>query len=288
MRSVGRALQRGLRWFVVDQPCRFYLAGEVNGGLPAWVFFLAWAVVVALGGVCGSVRAAVTSAPAVDGFLDGAFVGLLVVLGWLGLVLVVLLVLWCRGRSPAEVLNGTAGRTATADRNPVARRSSRHARAAADVRWRRPGDPVITWSWVAALVAVGVVALGWSAYLTSHAGRIAAGLRTVDAVVDRWNGEVTDGRQVLEVHLTVDGTQYTGLVAVPRGTDGSWPATGDPVSVEYPVGAPDDITLPGREASAQAWARRVRLGGLGALAAALCCVVALARTRSGRRAVRSR
>lgn len=185
MRALRRlGAVRGLpRWLLVDLPCRFYLSAEDRGSRPVWVYFVGWLVVVAGCTLGGGAIGAGQGGSFVDGLFVGARFGLLAVLAWIGYAVLVLLVLWFRGRSPAAVLNRHLA-APSADT-----RAGRHARESTDVPWRQAGDHLVS-SGGLVLLACAVAVTGLVA-LWSH--QAAVDQDTARTIADRAAASAAEG-----------------------------------------------------------------------------------------------
>lgn len=249
MRGVA-SIQRFVRWLFVVLPCRFHLSAEDRGSRPVWVYSAGWVVVGLVAAAAGAGVALVRGDALLDGLLVGAQLGLLLVLAWVTYAVAFLLVLWFRCVSPASVLNvstpvggGPSGR-------------SRHGRAAADVGWRRPGEPFVTRGWLAGCLVLGLAALAFSWWTGGRFERVVP----ATASVVQWNGDAGAGRQWMELSYPAGGRTETTVLAVGTADGGTMPQPGSAVDVEYHADSPGEAELRGstvtRSQAVPTWAER--------------------------------
>jgi hypothetical protein len=217
-------LGAGLRWLLLVAPCRFYLAGEENGGRVVRGFLLAMlAAAVACGGV-GVLVAVGRDADVADWFATGLLVGLTAVTAWAVYALVVLAVLWLVGRPPDAVVSGDTTKSRYTGRRG----------APGSVTWRRRGrDPLVPGSLVAffALITalIGVDAL----WMRQSEEPFTAAKSVTDARVLRYDdGMFGFGERTLVVRFTAAGRTVTAEVAA-EDVVGEVPEPGGELAVEY-------------------------------------------------------
>lgn len=240
-------MRRLLRRIFLVGPCRLYQLGESTGGSVPFVFVLGlFAFAAALGGLFALI-AAVTGASAEEYFFTGAIAGLFTVTAWAAYSLLVLVVLWLRGTSPAsyvELPASTGKRAATTSEDP---------------NWRRRGAPLVPGSVVAffALMAAIFFADG---YFSAGQGAFEAPLATATATVLRYDdGPGGFGNRLLEVRFTADGREITTKIrAKDRVEESGIPDPGGTQQVEYVLTNPTKARPAGATRSKKSDARTSR------------------------------
>lgn len=237
-----------VRWLLVTQPCRFYLACEDAGVVP-WRYLGVAGGISALGAALGAGWARLADADSADAVALGIVAGP-AILGCLGLQsLLVMIVLWIRGTGPDEVLDrGAMSARGARGTGP----SGRHADPPGRIPWRRAGrDPLVPWPLVAffALVsAVAVLDVGW----IHHRERAYSGPRQVTtAFIDSYDdGRFGLGRRRLHIIFEVEGRLVRASVRA-EDIDGVVPQPGRSTSVEYLVADPLRVRPEGTSRRAQ-------------------------------------
>ncbi|GAB2563720.1 hypothetical protein [Kribbella endophytica] len=220
-------MRRLLRRIFLVGPCRLYQLGESTGGSVPFVFvFALFGFAAALGGIFALI-AVFTGASTEDYFFTGAITGLLTVTAWAAYSLLVIVVLWARGISPATYVTLPAS-------------TGKHAATISDdPTWRRRGDPLIPagLSGFFALLAAAFFAIG---YFNADQGPFEAPLATAPAQILRYDdGPAGFGDRYLEVRFTANGQEITTKIkAEDRVEESRVPAPGGTQQVEYVVTNP--------------------------------------------------
>jgi hypothetical protein len=144
-------MRRVLSWMFVRGPAAFYEFAEGNQGSTLFMLVTlgALAVTGGLGAGVGALVGVLTGAVIGDAVFVGAMIGIGLLFAWLIWSLILVAILWVRGRAPVEVVAG----------KPSAGRHS-----APMMGWRRPGDPLVPGSLVAFLALMTAAAAGGSLY----------------------------------------------------------------------------------------------------------------------------
>jgi len=184
---------------------------------------VALAAAGALGAGIGALIAVATTRPLSPAVDIGVVTAVLALIGWFGMSLVVVGVLWVRGVAPAEAYGG--------------RPSGRHAAGSA-AGWRRRGEALVPGSLVGffAIVAVIFGAIGVHAWQVSRPWSEPTAV--VDGVVVTFHepGLVEKGAGTVIVRYTVDGSSHT--LEIDADTGDRVIKVGDTMPVEYAVNRP--------------------------------------------------
>jgi hypothetical protein len=270
-------MRRLLRRVFLVGPCRLYQLGESTGGSVPFVFILGlFGFAAALGGAFALIGV-LTGASAEDYFFTGAIAGLLTVTAWTLYAVLVLVVLWLRGISPATYVALPAS-------------TGKHAAiTAADPIWRRRGDPLVPAGLIAffALMAAVFFADG---YFTADQGPFEAPLATATAQILRYDdGPGGFGERRLEVRFTADGREYTTKIkAEDRVEESRVPDPGGTQQVEYVITNPTQARPAGATRSKKSDAQGSRYFSYTCLTLALLSAAAHLISRHRRRPGASR
>jgi hypothetical protein len=163
-------MRRVLSWVFVRGPAAFYEFADANQGSTLFMLVIlgALAVTGGLGAGIGALVGLMIGAVIGDAVFVGAMIGLAVLFAWLIWSLILVAVLWVRGRAPIEVVAG----------KPSAGRHS-----APMMGWRRPGDPLVPGSLVAFLALMTAAAAGGSLYSWYHSRPLPSPTVVVDGKV---------------------------------------------------------------------------------------------------------
>jgi hypothetical protein len=219
-------MRRLLRRVFLVGPCRLYQLGEASGGSVPFVFVVAlFGFSAALGGVFALI-ALVTGASPGDYFFTGAIAGLLTVTAWALYAVLVLVVLWLRGISPATIASAPPSQ-------------GKHASSTADAPpWRRRGDPLIPASLIAFFALMAAIFLA-DGIFSAGQGPFEAPLATATAEILRYDDGHGFGDRHLVVRFTVEGREITTKVnAEDRVEESRVPDPGGLQQVEYVITTP--------------------------------------------------
>jgi hypothetical protein len=213
-----------LRWVFVRGPVAFFRLGESESWLFTPILLGGMAGAAGVGAGIGALAGAVAGIPVSDAAFTGVMIGFVVLMAWFVLSILVIVVLWFRGITPAEAAVGAKpvpGSPATSD------------------GWRRPGQALIPAS-----------AVGFFVLMTVAFGALAAhswyGSRSWDEPTALVDGSVvavhkpsvfSKGSGKVDVRYTVGGQEHTIKIGADPGD--RFLRMGDALPVEYSTGDPN-------------------------------------------------